>query len=383
MKSILSLLALPLLASANYRVPPPGPDGKYTLKAPGIEAKFIPYAACITNLVISDRNGVSRDIILGYDNASLYPVDPNHPDYGAVPGRYVNRIANHTYVLDGERYYTEANDGNGTLHSGTNGWSHRTWNVSEVTNNSITFTIRDEGNSSLGLPGLVLGTVTHTLDEKSWSTKLKGVAVTHKTPLMLTTHPYWNLDAFSNPATDLILNHTLSLPYGKRMIGIDPTTQSTGALPSVPKGSVNDFWSAPKQIGAGIKDPAWVGNCGSAFNCSGYNNQWIVDRDVIEASKPIATLSSDYTGIKWDLYSDQAGVVVYSCFWMGGANALKKSQLGPATNGFVRSNGCVAVEPQDWIDGINHPEWNRTSKQIYGPDTKPFESNIQYKFSTF
>lgn len=64
-----------------------------------------------------------------------------------------------------------------------------------------------------------------------------------------------------------------------------------------------------------------------------------------------------------------------------GANELKKDQGGPASNGFVKSNGCVAVEAQDWIDGINHPEWGHD--QIHGPDTKPFESHIQYKFGTF
>jgi aldose 1-epimerase len=66
-----------------------------------------------------------------------------------------------------------------------------------------------------------------------------------------------------------------------------------------------------------------------------------------------------------------------------GANVLKAAQGGPASNGFVRSNGCVAVEPHDWIDGINHPEWERLDKQIYGPGSKPYESSIEYKFSTF
>ncbi|PVH85923.1 putative aldose 1-epimerase [Cadophora sp. DSE1049] len=379
-KSLFACLLLPLSALA---VLAPGPDGTYTLSAPGITAKFIAYSAAITSLIVSDRNGVKRDIILGYDNGTFYPVDPNHPDYGAVPGRYTNRIANHTYSIDGTRYFTEANDGNGTLHSGLNGWSRRTWNVSEVTNSSITFTIRDEGNSSVGFPGLVLGQVTHTITANTWSTKLSAKAVDHKTPIMLTTHPYWNLDAFANPATDLVLNHTLSLPFGERMIGIDGTTQSTGELPKIKKGGVNDFVSKPKQLGASMSDPEWVGNCGSAFGCSGYNNQWIVDRGTPDMDKPIATLSSDWSGIKWDLYSDQAGVVVYSCYWMGGANELKKSQGGPASSGFVKSNGCVAVEPQDWIDGINHPEWGRTNKQIFGPDTKPYESWISYKFSTF
>jgi aldose 1-epimerase len=319
----LSISLLPLLTIAHPgqpHIPLPGPDGKYELKAPGISAKFIPYAASCTNLYVTDRNGVQRDIILGYDNASLYPVDPNHPDYAAVPGRYTNRIKDATYVLDGTRYYTERNDGNGTLHSGLNGWSRRTWNVSAVSESSITFTIRDEGNSSIGFPGLVLGTVTHTLGNSSWSTKIKATAETHKTPIMLTTHPYWNLDAFSNPKTDLVLNHTLHLPYGKRTIGYDGNTESDGTLPQVKPGSIDDFWSKPKQLGADSGSKEWVGHCGSNGGCSGYNGQWIVDRDEKESWKksPVATLQSDWTGIQWDLYSDQAGVVVYTCYWMGG-----------------------------------------------------------------
>ncbi|KUJ06881.1 galactose mutarotase-like protein [Mollisia scopiformis] len=374
--------ATTLFSLALATVPPPGPDGKYTLTAPGITAKFIPYAACITNLLVPDKNGTLRDIILGYDNASFYPVDPNHSDYGAVPGRYANRIKDHTYVLNGTRYFTEANDGNGTLHSGTNGWSHRVWNVSAVSNTSITFSITDVGNSSLGMPGTVMGSVTHSVSNSSWHTTIAAHAVDHVTPLMLTTHPYWNLDAFANPDTDLILNHTLSLPFGKRMIGIDENTESTGELPTVPKGDINDFWSAPKMIGASMGDARWVGNCGTAGGCAGYNNQWLVDRGSGEEEMPIATLSSGWSGIKWDLYSDQPGIVVYSCHWMGGGNQLKAAQGGKASNGFVRKDGCVAVEPQDWIDGINHPEWNRTQYQINGPGMPPFSSFIQYKFST-
>lgn len=121
MKSHISLLVLPLIARAA--VPTSGPDGKYTLMAESITAKFLPYAACITNLMVSDCNNVRRDIILGYDNASLYLVGPNHPDYGAVSGRYINRIANHTYLMDGVRHYTDSNGGNGTLRSGLSGWS--------------------------------------------------------------------------------------------------------------------------------------------------------------------------------------------------------------------------------------------------------------------
>lgn len=120
MKLYLTSVLLPLACAA---LPEPDANGKYTIQAEGIKAQFIPYSAAITNLFVSDRSNVTRDIVLGYDTAAEYENDPNHPDYGAIPGRYVNRIANHTYKMDGVRYYTEANDGNGTLHSGLNGWS--------------------------------------------------------------------------------------------------------------------------------------------------------------------------------------------------------------------------------------------------------------------
>ncbi len=127
-------------------------------------------------LFISDRNGIQRDIVLGYDNASYYITDPNHPDYGAMPGRYFSRIANATYTLDGQTYHTERNAGNSTLHSGTNGWSWRSWNVSAYCENSITFTMRDEAFSSEGMPGLVLGSVTYEVSEKKLDIKINATA---------------------------------------------------------------------------------------------------------------------------------------------------------------------------------------------------------------
>lgn len=75
-------------------VPPPGPDGKYVLESEGIRATFIPYGASISNLFINDTNGVERDIVLGFDNATYYSVDESHPHLGGVPGRYANRIKN-------------------------------------------------------------------------------------------------------------------------------------------------------------------------------------------------------------------------------------------------------------------------------------------------
>jgi hypothetical protein len=87
-----------LLASAasfdGGGVPSPGSDGKYTLCSEGIRANFIPYGGSISNLFINDTNGVERDIVLGFDNATYYSIDTSHPHLGGVPGRYANRIKN-------------------------------------------------------------------------------------------------------------------------------------------------------------------------------------------------------------------------------------------------------------------------------------------------
>ncbi|KAL7266446.1 hypothetical protein RUND412_011004 [Rhizina undulata] len=356
---------LSVLGFVAAAVPPPDANGKYTLTAPGIRAQFIPYAAGISNLWVQDKNGIERDIVLGYDNASYYPIDPNHPMYGAVPGRYANRIGNATFTLDGVVYHTPMNDGNNTLHSGPNGWGYRQFNVSAVSDSSITFSIYDPNNST-GMPGSVYANITYTLTENAWNIKMDATSPEHRTPIMLTQHTYWNLDGFANPDTDLIWNHTYSTPYSQRLLEPDPNMVPTGVITNISQGSINDFWSSPKQLGTNLLDADWVGNCGTGSACEGYNNCWIVDKSASDP-KPIASLSSEWSGIKFDIYSSQAGMQLYTCYWMNGEILIKSTQggEGAATDGTVKSGGCIALEVQDWVDGINHPEWGRN--QFYGP----------------
>lgn len=102
-------------------------------------------------------------------------VDPNHPVYNAIPGRYANRIGNGQFTLDGITYHTPQNDGNNTLHSGPNNWSFRVWNVTRVTGDSITFSIYDPANST-GMPGHVEANVTYTLRAKEWKIKIEATS---------------------------------------------------------------------------------------------------------------------------------------------------------------------------------------------------------------
>lgn len=82
----------------------PDANGKYMISAPGIRALFVPYGASISNLFINDSQGIERDIVMGFDNASYYSIDRQHPHLGGVPGRYANRIKNSSFVLDGVTY---------------------------------------------------------------------------------------------------------------------------------------------------------------------------------------------------------------------------------------------------------------------------------------
>lgn len=104
-------------------------------------------------------------------------IDESHPVYNAIPGRYVNRIGNAEYTLNGVTYETEVNDGNNTLHSGNNNWSWRFWEVVEHTDTSITMLISDPEGESQGFPGLVESTVKYSVaDGGVWNIEMEATA---------------------------------------------------------------------------------------------------------------------------------------------------------------------------------------------------------------
>jgi aldose 1-epimerase len=173
----------------------PDKDGKYVLYGEGIRATFIPYGASISNLFINDTRGIERDIVGGFDNASYYGVDRQHPHFGGVPGRYANRIKNSSFVIDGETFNVTPNehptaeypDGVNQLHGGPDGWDWRNWTVVAHTTNSITFSLTDPDGKE-GFPGEVVSYVTYTLGNMTWDFKMVAIATTKKTPIMLSSH---------------------------------------------------------------------------------------------------------------------------------------------------------------------------------------------------
>jgi aldose 1-epimerase len=386
--SVPTLLSL-LVASVAVqgRTPGPNAEGKYEISAPGIRGLFIPYGASIANLFIKDTNGVERDIVLGFDNATHYTVDPFHPHLGGVPGRYANRIKNSTFVIDGVEYHVEPNehDGLNQLHGGPDGWDFRNFTVVAHTSDSITFSIVDPDGKE-GFPGEVVSYITYTMTENTWNIKMLAFATTKKTPIMLSSHTYWNLDGFQNTETATALNHSLYLPYSGQRVGVDGILIPDGTILSNRPYSVNDFWSAPKQIGANHTSPELLGNCGT--NCTGYDNCYLVNRAQNgpfdwHSSGPVAVLSSPWSGIQVDIFTDQEAFQVYSCGGQNGTLPIKSTQ--GFTDGsrprVVEQYGCVVLEVQDWIAGINYPEWQREKRQVFGPADDPYVLQAKYVFS--
>lgn len=223
--------------------------------------------------------------------------DKWHDHFGGVPGRYANRIKNASFAIDGKPYKVDANEHGGCeypiskpkltsfdllihttvnqLHGGKNGWDYRNFTVVAVTKTSITFSIFDP-DGEMGFPGDVASYITYTLSPYTWHIKMTAFSLTKKTPIMLSSHVYWNLDGFQNPKTELVTDHTFHLPYSGLRIGVDSILIPTGEiLPNAP-GSVNDYWSEPKKIGRDLNKTEAIGNCGDG--CTGWDNAWLVGK---------------------------------------------------------------------------------------------------------
>ncbi|KAK3177724.1 hypothetical protein K4F52_009528 [Lecanicillium sp. MT-2017a] len=401
----LAAAALPQLASAdtmtmtmsgNSTGKGPDKDGKYWINGGdgGLRAAFIRYGASVSNLMVKDQYGLERDVVAGFDNATYYEEDRQHPHFGGVPGRYANRIKNSTFEIDGKKYNVKPNenptednpDGVNTLHGGPDGWDWRNFTVVAHTDSSITFMLVDPDGKE-GFPGEVVSYITYTLEGMDWHIKMIAMATTKKTPIMLSSHTYWNLDGFANNETNTALNHTLWLPYSGQRISVDNILIPNGDIVVNKNGSVNDWWSKPKQLGEDIEKDELKGNCG--FNCTGYDNCYLVNREQLgsynwRTEGPVAQLASNWSGITLDVYSDQPAFQIYSCNGQNGSLALKTTQGIHNDTDFPRTipqYGCVVMEVEDYIDGINNPEWMRNDKQIYGPGDDPYVLQATYSFS--
>ncbi|KAG6911230.1 hypothetical protein DXG01_003097 [Tephrocybe rancida] len=253
---------------------------------------------------------------------------------------------------------------NNTLHGGVDGYDRRTWTIAKKSKNAVTFALVDPDGTQ-GFPG----TVT-TEAGSTWKISINSFA-TELTPIMLSGHHYWNLEAYQE-TQDLVGHHAQF--QASKFVATDGQLIPNGQLSDV-AGTPMDFRKA-KSIGADINATASAEYCGTG--CVGFDNCWVLDKN--DFKKPVFSIWSVNSGIKLDIITNQPAIQVYSCNGLASPEVpvpRKKDQGGP-TKGY-ENHSCIVIESESIIDAINNPEFG--IDQIYGP-RRPYNWEATYVFST-
>jgi aldose 1-epimerase len=340
------------------------PDGKpvdlYTLKNKhGMEVCAMTYGGIVVSLRVPDRKGQLDDVALGYDKLDGYL--SKSPYFGAIIGRYGNRIANAKFSLDGREYTLAKNDGPNSLHGGTKGFDKVVWAAEPFEKPGEVGVIfkHTSPDGDEGYPGDLKVTVTYTLNDSN-ELIFKYHATTDKpTPVNLTNHTYFNL---AGDGKRDILGHELML-NADHFTPVDKTLIPTGKIESV-KGRPFDF-TKPTAIGARIDQKDEQLTFGR-----GYGLNFVINRK----DKGLTLAAKVYeptTGRVMEVSTTEPGVQFYSGNFLDGTITGKQGHVYKLRYGFC-------LETQHYPDSPNHPNFPST---ILRPG-ETYKSETVYRFST-
>ena len=320
----------------------------------GMEVCVTNFGARIVSVLVPDRDGIMRDVVLGFDNIKDYQNVKS--DFGASIGRYANRINQGNITIDGEIIQLPQNNYGHCLHGGPNGWQYKVYKPVEVTRNSISFSLfSPDGDENF--PGNVNAKVSYTLTDDN-AIRIEYSATTDaKTVINMTNHSYFNLSGNpSNPAIDHILYINAS-----NFTPVDSTFMTTGEIASV-EGTPMDF-TTHKAIGQDIENPYQ-----QLRNGKGYDHNWVLDTKG-NVNELAAKLSCPSTGIAVEVYTNEPGIQIYT------GNFLKGNVVGK--NGVAYPcRASVCLETQHFPDSPNKPQWPSV---LLEPGQKYYSECI-YKF---
>jgi len=340
------------------------PYKQYVLKSDRVEAWFMPFGATMTRLFFQDKTGTTRDIILGFEDLAQYKENPSHPYFGAIVGRYANRIANGSFTLDGTVYHTPLNDKGDTLHGGDVGYDRRVWNVAFYNTSVLVFSLYD-ADLVESFPGQVNVSITYRLSHNDLSIIYEAVTDS-VTIINLSSHTYWNLNGFANNV-ETVLDHVMYIAASK-YTPVDSTLIPTGQISPVTSAPWLDF-TTPKTIGKDIAK-------GTVTPDGGYDNNLVLDDHTFD--KPIAGVFSPLTGITLELHTTQPGLQFYSANFLDGSIPRKKDQIYPGGNNeSYQRYSAFAIETQHFPDSIHHSQWPTTLLR----QGERFEQHTLYRFS--
>lgn len=315
------------------------PDGEqvelYTLKnANGMEVNIMTYGGIITSLKAPDKNDQYEDVVLGFDSLSQYT--KKNPYFGAIIGRYGNRIAKGKFSLEGEEYVLKTNDGENHLHGGEKGFDKVVWSATPGADNKSLKLQYTSEDMEEGYPGNLETTVTYTLNDDN-SLDVEYEATTDKTTIVnLTQHSYFNL---SGNFQQTILDHELEI-NADEYLPIDPTFIPTGELKDV-AGTPFDFREA-KTIG---KDLSAEDKNEQLRRGLGYDHCWVLN----EQDSGMRFAASAYhpeTGRMLEIYTDEPGIQFYSGNFLDGTLPAKGGGTYAKRTGFC-------LETQHYPDSPN------------------------------
>jgi aldose 1-epimerase len=282
----------------------------------GISMNVINYGGIIVSLNVPDKNGKIEDVVLGYDSLSHYI--RNNPYFGALIGRYGNRIAKGKFFLDGKSYQLATNNDPNHLHGGVNGFDKVFWNIEPIdtaAGNALRLTYQSKDGEE-GYPGNLNVEVTYLLTEKNELSISYKATTDKKTIVNLTQHTYFNL---SGDAKADILQHELVLNADK-FIPVDKTLIPTGKLQNV-EGTPFDF-RTPISIGSRIDKKDQQLEFGR-----GYDHCWVLTDPETDSLNLAATLYEPTSGRLMSISTTEPGIQFYSGNFLDGSNIGKKGAV--------------------------------------------------------
>jgi aldose 1-epimerase len=315
---------------------------RWSLENGGTRLKVLSWGGVVQSLELPDRHGKYANVSLGFDNIADYVAKT--PYFGALIGRYGNRIAKGQFTLDGKSYQLSVNDGVNSLHGGTQGFDKHIWNVEGFTSGSdvglhLYYTSVD---GEMGYPGTLKVKVTYTLN-KHGDWRIDYEATTDKaTVVNLTSHVYWNL---AGEGSGTIENHRLTIPAA-RYTPTDSGLIPTGELAKV-SGTPFDFRKT-KSIGRDIR-AAHV----QQVQAKGYDHNWALDKGITAKPEHAATLHDPHSGRTLKIATDQPGLQFYS------GNFLDGTLTGTGGHTY-RQGDALCLETQHFPDSPNHASFPST-----------------------
>jgi aldose 1-epimerase len=334
----------------------------YVLKnAAGMEVCFTNFGGRIVSIMVPDKDGNMTDVCLGHDNIQDYEkYGADGCNFGALIGRYGNRIAKGQFSIDGEKYQLILNNNGNTLHGGGDiAFHNRIWKGNQTDDQHLEFTTFSPDGED-GFPGNLNVKVTYSLSDDN-ALQIDYEATTDKaTILNLTNHCYFNL---SGDGSKDCLDEVLWLDADK-MTAVDANVLTTGEILPV-EGTPFDF-RQPTVIGERINDTANE----QIKNGNGYDHNWILNNPG-DLSKCFGCVYDPNTGIQMEMFTDQPGVQFYAGNFLDGSFVGKKGVKHPQRSAFC-------FETQHYPDSPNQPSFPST---LLRPEDT-YKTTTIYRFST-